>query len=296
MQKIEIMTLSRDKEKSVRKSGSGKSANDAAIRPFRFTSYGVRVEIISNRQNIVSQAEAVVRKSLLNNVKPYRGKRFDHRFELIHTDGGTYKLIQNGERLSYGRSRRKFFKYFDSIIRVAVGEYAVERVFLHAGVVAWRGRAILIPADSYKGKSTLVTELVRRGAEYYSDEFAILDADGLVSPFARPIAMRTTDGRFTPYEIELDSLGATTGIKPIPVGVILLTGYKPGARWRPEILTPGLGIIDLMPYTLSIRHAPEFSLSVLNKIARHAIIIRSLRGSAKNFSGILLDFVDKHLD
>src|SRR5581483_1001800 len=43
-------------------------------------------------------------------------------------------------------------------------------VFVHAGVVAWRGRALVIPGPSNSGKSTLVAALVAAGAAYYSDE------------------------------------------------------------------------------------------------------------------------------
>src|SRR5262249_38532870 len=54
-----------------------------------------------------------------------------------------------------------------------VANNAHNRVFVHAGVVGWQGRAILIPGKSYSGKSTLVAALLRCGATYYSDEFAV---------------------------------------------------------------------------------------------------------------------------
>ena len=117
---------------------------------------------------------------MVNRLTETRCDEADHVFELTSTKSGTYRFIQNGERITHGRSRWKFFKFFDSLLRVAVGEYAVDRVFLHAGVVGWRGKAIIIPADSFKGKSTLVAELVRNGATYFSDEFAVVDANGLV--------------------------------------------------------------------------------------------------------------------
>src|SRR5277367_3536052 len=42
---------------------------------------------------------------------------------------------------------------------------------VHAGAVLWRGRALLLPGGTHAGKSSLVTELLRRGATYYSDEY-----------------------------------------------------------------------------------------------------------------------------
>src|SRR4029453_11068539 len=52
--------------------------------------------------------------------------------------------------------------------RVATNSLAL--IFVHAGVVEWRGRAIVLPGRSRSGKTTLVTALLRAGARYYSDE------------------------------------------------------------------------------------------------------------------------------
>src|SRR5262245_38089017 len=42
--------------------------------------------------------------------------------------------------------------------------------YVHAGVVKWRGAAILLPGRSFAGKSTLVKTLCEAGATYVSDE------------------------------------------------------------------------------------------------------------------------------
>ena len=64
-----------------------------------------------------------------------------------------------------------------------LAERARNRIFIHAGVVGWQGRAIVIPGRSFSGKSTLVAALLQAGATYYSDEFAVLDGRGYVHPF-----------------------------------------------------------------------------------------------------------------
>src|SRR5688500_19528142 len=104
------------------------------IVPFDFESYGVRVRIHGNDQNLVDDAAEVARRSLLGDVVQVGGDEFDQTFELTQsTKGGSFRMVQNGESIATGRSRRKFLKLFDSMIRVAVGELAVDRVFLHAG-------------------------------------------------------------------------------------------------------------------------------------------------------------------
>src|SRR5205814_1107286 len=112
----------------------------------------------------------------------------DQLFELKRNKTG-YALYHNGEGIGSCRGKKKFFKFFDSIVRIVVGENAVDRVFLHAGAVGRKGRAIVLPAESFKCKSTLVAELVRQGAEYYSDDFAIFDDHGLLHPFPRTISL-----------------------------------------------------------------------------------------------------------
>ena len=78
-------------------------------------------------------------------------------------------------------------------MRAHVALHAPDRIFVHAGRRrAPRPRARPAGAELL-GKTTLVAALVRAGATYYSDEFAPLDADGLVHPYAQPLSLR--DGR-----------------------------------------------------------------------------------------------------
>ena len=266
-----------------------------AVVPFDFESYGVYVRIESNLQEMVDEGERVVRQSMLDDIRVVKRDKFDVVYQLNRTKRGRRQMIQNGEMMCDGGIHRKFFKFFDAILRVAIAERAVGRAFLHAGVVGWKGKAIIMPADSFRGKSTLVTELVKAGATYYSDEFAIIDRDGLAYPFARRIGRRTED--FRVYDLSAtDDLGGSVGVDPIPVGFILITGYKKDAKWSPKILTPGQGVLEMIPFTLCLRHQPDFSLAVLNNIASNAIIAASLRGTAEKFAKTLLNFVDKHVD
>jgi hypothetical protein len=73
---------------------------------------------------------------------------------------------------------------FESAVRLDVATWATRWVFVHAGAVGWQGKGIVIPAPSRSGKSRLVEALVRAGATYYSDEFAVLDSRGRLHPFA----------------------------------------------------------------------------------------------------------------
>lgn len=262
------------------------------VKPFRFESFGARIELTGNRQAMIDRSAAIARSSLLGKVSEIHGDNVDRIIE-VNFDGTTYEMLYEGSEPARGEDEVVFFKYVDSIIRASVGEEARDFVFLHAGVVGWKGKAIVLPGDSYKGKSTLVAELVRAGAEYYSDDFALFNSDGLLYPFHRPLAMRRRDN-FDPYHLTVEELEGKYGHEPIPAGVVLFTEYVKGSRFRPRQMTAGEGVLELVSYALSMRQRSEFAFRVLNNIASRAIIISSRRGTAETFAKTLLNFVDNH--
>lgn len=257
----------------------------------RFGSYGVEVLIESNSPEILSEAESRIRKIMLDRIEVRDSGNADLVVGVTLEADGRYRLSKNGELITEGDSKELFFRYFESVIRIWIGEFASSWVFLHAGVVGWKGKGIVLPANSYGGKTTLVTELVRHGAEYYSDDYAVFDEAGLVHSFPRDLAIRGIESEHVQTEISVESIGGTIGTKPLPVSCVLLTQYKAGADWRPEILTPGQSILELIPHTLAVRRKTEYVLGVLKKVVSTATVVRSARGDASDFVGTFLDFV-----
>jgi len=90
-------------------------------------------------------------------------------------------------------------------------------VFVHAGVVAWRGRAIVLPGYSRAGKSTLVAELLKLGATYYSDEYAVLDGPRPGPPLRAP-AEPAPGERPAAAALHAGGTRAEAGSEPLPVG------------------------------------------------------------------------------
>jgi hypothetical protein len=136
----------------------------------------------------------------------------------------------------------------ESHLHLYVGEHASNRVFLHAGVVGWRGRALLLPGASRAGKSTLVAALLRAGASYYSDEYAVLDPHGLVHPFARPLSLRSANGA-APRRCGPEELGARAGQGPLPVGLVAGGSMRPTLQDGDPILTNKLAYGLRLPLT-----------------------------------------------
>jgi hypothetical protein len=169
-----------------------------------------------------------------------------------------------------------------SSLQMLVGEFARNRIFVHAGVVGWQGKAMLLPGKSFVGKSRLVATLIGAGAQLYSDEFAVLSDDGLVHPFARPISIRDEDSHCG-HPVTAEELGpAGVGEAPIPPGLVLFARYRDGARWRPRRLTPGQAVLDLLANTLPARRRPAAALEVLERVARAAPAYRVTRSEAED--------------
>jgi len=270
-------------------------SNDRRIfdKQFCFESYGVTIRIESNRTDLLRVAEKTVRKALVGNLQPIENQESEHVLRVGHSRDGKYTFRDGDEpEFSLGKKLKDLVRYLNTIVRFKVAEFAVDHVFVHAGVVGWNGKAIVLPADSYHGKTTLTAELVKNGATYYSDDFAIFDTDGMVHPFARPLSVRYEHLKGIPTDVHVESIGGTAGTEPLPVGLVLLTQYRENARWKPKFLSPGEGMIELITQTIPIRYAPEFSIDVLKKVTARARIAKSYRNDAKEFAKKLLEFVD----
>jgi hypothetical protein len=158
-------------------------------------------------------------------------------------------------------------------------------------VVRWRGKAIVIPGRSFSGKTTLTAELVKAGATYYSDEYAVLDAEGRVHPYRRRLSVRENGHLEKPKKYAVESLGGRSGIKPLPVGLVIVSKYKPGAKWRPQQISAGEGALALMANTVSVRRQPETTLATLRKVVARAPVFKGTRGEARQ----VIDFIFEQL-
>lgn len=267
-------------------------------RKFTFESFGVRVTIESNNDDVLKKASDVARLALLDKLEVIENHSVDlgYRFGVGLDAKGTFYLFQNGEQTNHTELEFNFFKYFNSMLRLIVAENAKDRVFVHAGVVGWKGKAVVLPASSHRGKTTLVAELIQSGAEYYSDEYAILDYLGLVHPFPRDLTVRSPEAELYEASVSPRSMGAKIGEVPISVGAVLLTEYREDSKWKPEIVKVGEGILQTIPHTIPIHADTKFSLQVLNIAFKRAIIAKSFRGDAKTEVVDILSFLDKHLD
>lgn len=243
-------------------------------------SHGVVVRLKSNEPEALVAALPEIKANLPGCVIDDERSGFDHEFAYIWHPGRLDGLYKNGERVAARRGREKAFQLLGSQVRLTVAEFAPKHVFVHAGVVAVDGKAIVIPAKSFKGKTTLVSELVKRGAVYYSDEYAVIGVAGLIHPFPKDLSMRGIIDDQRQVEMPVEDFGGTVGNEPIKAGLIVITEYGERSKWRPKTLTVGQGFLELINHTIPIRQNTELALSALGKMIEGAAIIKSRRGDA----------------
>ncbi len=207
------------------------------------------------------------------------------RFNILYLDGGwIFRSLDFDDLL----------EYFETGLHNWVALYAHRRVFLHAGVVGWRGKAVVIPGHSLSGKTTLVRELVRAGATYYSDEFAVLDSHGRAHPFARPLGLRE-EGEVIQTRCSIEELGGVAGARPLPVRLVVFSQYKQGAIWHPRQLSEGQGVLALLNHARAVRLRPENTLAAMREVASRSIIFKGARGEAREAARFILDYLDNSL-
>lgn len=257
-----------------------------------FECLGVEFEIRTNKPDFLDKVRAVLPVGAIeinnHSEKPFGSS--EQRFEVRHDAQIDEWILKYRERELLRRQNPKWIiDILRSALRQRVAENTVERVFIHAGAVAWNERLILLPGKSFAGKTTLTAELVKAGAVYYSDEFAMVDENGLVHPYQKPLSMRrrnSSDGSQT--DVAVEQLNGRQGVEPLPIGLVVITSYKAKARWKPEVLSPGNGVLEILKHTNnSLRH-PEIVLPVLQKVAKQARIIKSNRADAKKAATAIL--------
>lgn len=153
-------------------------------------------------------------------------------------------------------------------------------LFVHAGVVAKAGRAIVLPGLSRAGKSTLVLALLRAGAQLLSDELLAYDpATARLLPFARAVKVRDECVGYFP-EVAGEFVGAGEGrFLPLPalgthgIAASARAGVLAAPQWAatgddtPRPITSGAGLLHLARSTLNFGSQRERSIDHLAALA-----------------------------
>lgn len=257
---------------------AGESAETVAVEAF-----GVTVAVTVDPQYFAAVSDFLPPRAHPARHPPERG-----RFALVRdVDDTLLNVMCDAQPIAGPVDLRLALGILDAELRKYIALYAPDHVFVHAGVVGVEERAIVLPGRSFAGKTTLVAALVQAGAEYWSDEYAVLDADGLVHPYPKPLSMRIDASRAT-EERPIESLGGRAGDRPLPVALIAFTSYRPGVAWALRPRTAGEGAVKLLEHSIAARSRPEQVLAAVRRAATDAVVLEGDRGDADEAAGALL--------
>jgi hypothetical protein len=198
-----------------------------------------------------------------------------------------YVAYERRRRIGAGRDVDAVVATLEGAVHLAVALHARTMLFVHAGVVGWRGGAIVIPGRTHTGKSSLVAALLRAGATYYSDEYALFDGAGRVHAFPKSLGIRDAGGTSRP--VSPVSLGATTGDVPLPLHTVIATSYTARASWRPVAMSGGETVLALFDNTVAAQRRPADAIRTLSIAVTGARALRGVRGDAARIAERILD-------
>ena len=212
--------------------------------------------------------------------RPEREWQFRRKREAWTVEAG-------GEFVYSSTDRRVASDALQGDIELWVAEHARGRIFVHAGCAVANDRAVVLPGRTLSGKSSLAAALVRAGATYYSDEFAVLDSKGLVRPYARKLSIRPYDGSTT-TRTPVEFFGGRAGRGPAPIGLVAVLHFDRDGGWQTRELSRGEAMLRLMDNTVAARSRPRAMLSALERATAHARCIEGTRGDADEAAARLL--------
>jgi hypothetical protein len=162
---------------------------------------------------------------------------------------------------------------------------------VHAGAVVLNGRALLIPGSSHAGKSSLVAELLRRGAAHLSDEYALVDEEGRVHAYPRPLLLRNGSPRQT--LVLPDDLDASFEMEPAEVGWIVAVDYDSEGSWKVEQISQGEAVMLLLRNTPhEMEQSPEM-IELFTRSVAGAECYAGTRGDVAEAADRILELVAK---
>jgi hypothetical protein len=224
-----------------------------------YAALDARIGIVCDDAEIVATVAGVL-APLRDDAPP------DVRIDVVAVNGSSWMVTASGRsEMILGSRLSAVLRVVAEINALAVASVPDDLVF-HAGAVSDGHRAVLLPAASNHGKSTLTTALVADGLAYLTDEAAAVTVELEVRPFPKAIAL--DPGSFPLFEalspapatealaramacrgwhIDARRVGAVGGAAP--VAAIVCPHWRAGASTRITPVAPSEALHLLLDET-----------------------------------------------
>jgi hypothetical protein len=184
---------------------------------------------------------------------------------------------------------RYILEYLEYKIYTLVIDRLSNYYLIHAGVVTHNDRAILLPASSGGGKTTLIAGLLKDSFRYLTDEIGVIDPHTFkVHPFPKPLNIKTGSVSlfedFGPEmevikknEINIEDKIHHVLVKrssihamdtPLPVGDIIFVEYDPRGKSRLAPISRANAIFEMAKCSFNQYRFKGKGIDILDGLVR----------------------------
>jgi len=207
------------------------------------------------------------------------------RVSIDHTSS-----IASGSDVIYRSSDYRYIlEYLEYNIYTLLIDRLSNYYLIHAGVVAHNDKAIVLPASSGGGKTTLIAGLIKNGFRYLTDEIGVIDPHTLeVYPFLKPLNMKIGSlPLFDNFEPEMElidknemsiedkihhvfvkSASVRTINKPVAVGKIVFVQYSPNEKSTLTPISRANAIFEMAKCSFNQFRFKDEGIAILDRLAR----------------------------
>jgi hypothetical protein len=231
-----------------------------------FVSFGGHQVAISSR---LEEARRVAHRQFRDMIVPSAG-------DVIGTleidgRGGQYRFVREGrpydDTVNLANLPTRLTR---EIVRMFISANS-DLIWLHAGAVSHDDKAIIFPGRWGRGKSTLVTELAKRGWSFHSDDILPIDPRSWMAwPFPQTPRLRQGSGNPVSRNelggMRKNNIDIPTGSisrRPVPLAMLVLPDYDPAFDERLTPHSPAAAVAELLEGCLSFVDHREPSLTAM---------------------------------
>ncbi len=193
-------------------------------------------------------------------------------YSLLAPRQGTFRVDQGDKEALTCSDLELALWTLGGLAREYVAFHAATGIFVRGASVVHEKRAIVVIGPPLSGRTTLVAELTRAGAWPWSDEYAVFDEDGRV-------------GRFG---VRSQSHGLHDNAGYAPLGMVVITSFRPGVDWSPSRLSDGDSLLAMLAQAIPARGRSALTMSVLRKAVTGTVTVRGDRGEARDAAEAIL--------
>lgn len=210
-------------------------------------------------------------------------------------DGTSFHVsIDHTSTIAYGNHiiyQSSSYRYIVEYLEYQIYNLLIDRLsdyyLIHGGVVSHNNKAILLPARSGGGKTTLIAALLKNGFRYLTDEIAVIEPQtSTVHPFPKPLNIKIGSlPLFRDFEPQMELINKrdinvkdkihhvvvnNDSIhpldKPIPIKSIIFVQYDPRADCRLRQISKACTVFELTKCSFNQYLFNEKGIDLLDRL------------------------------